>query len=355
MFQKLSAKNYRGYTDLTLDKLGLVNVFTGLNGTGKSTALEIPFLIGGVGNFSLISTIENIRRNRFGPGSENAFLSMFSNLDSSEQPVLRGEISNGKKFQTYELKLIALQSDSPLPGATQTQSIAGVKMVFQSPARGVHTSTGQWVMELDAKGAQTLKLDTQINMARDFLISGFFHSPYHYFDSQIHRHISELQKEKRVNELVESLLPLEPRLRDLVPILENGVETIYADLGDFTRLHPVSTLGSGFGNMMALMAALAVKPQFLCIDELEDGIHHSVRLDIVRNLVRVAKLRGVQLFITTHSNALLFDLIGAATEHQCDDFKIFRMVRSKKNGALSANAFTLDQAQDALDSDIDLR
>ena len=50
MLKTVRIKNFRGFTDLTLDGLERVNLLAGANGTGKTAILEALFLHVGAHN-----------------------------------------------------------------------------------------------------------------------------------------------------------------------------------------------------------------------------------------------------------------------------------------------------------------
>ena len=70
---------------------------------------------------------------------------------------------------------------------------------------------------------------------------------------------------------------------------------------------PLRSLGDGAGRLFGLAIALfASRNGFLLIDEVENGLHHTVLYDLWRLIIQAAEENNVQVFATTHS----FDSIG---------------------------------------------
>ena len=61
MFKNLRIRNFRAFDDLEIPRLGLVNLVTGKNNTGKTSLLEALFLLCGAGNPEMALRINAIR------------------------------------------------------------------------------------------------------------------------------------------------------------------------------------------------------------------------------------------------------------------------------------------------------
>jgi AAA15 family ATPase/GTPase len=57
------------------------------------------------------------------------------------------------------------------------------------------------------------------------------------------------------------------------------------------------------------------KDGLLLIDEFENGMHHTVQLDVWRGIFRLSKLLNVQVFATSHSWDAVEAFQKAAAEH----------------------------------------
>lgn len=65
---------------------------------------------------------------------------------------------------------------------------------------------------------------------------------------------------------------------------------------------PLQSMGDGMTRVLQLiLAAFRAKGGFLLIDELENGLHFSVQVQVWRLLFSLAKANGTQVFATSHS------------------------------------------------------
>jgi AAA15 family ATPase/GTPase len=78
---------------------------------------------------------------------------------------------------------------------------------------------------------------------------------------------------------------------------------------------PVSYMGQGFERLLTLMLALLSSAGgTLIVDEVEDGLHHSVMEAVWKAIIAAAHKHDVQVFATTHS----LEAIEAAVEGSKD-------------------------------------
>lgn len=78
---------------------------------------------------------------------------------------------------------------------------------------------------------------------------------------------------------------------------------------------PLRSFGDGVNRLFAIVLSLvSVQGGILLIDEFENGLHHSVQLDIWRMIFRLAWDLDVQVFATTHSQDAVETFEKAASE-----------------------------------------
>ena len=74
------------------------------------------------------------------------------------------------------------------------------------------------------------------------------------------------------------------------------------------------------------------------IDEVENGIHHSVLADVFKVLIRCASQDRTQLMLTTHSAEALTAISGAVTEADKQAIGVVHLHRDEKD-TVRANVF----------------
>ena len=94
-------------------------------------------------------------------------------------------------------------------------------------------------------------------------------------------------------------------------------------------------------------------PDVLLIDEVENGIHHSVHKQIWTGLAEVAETLDVQIFATTHSAECLEAANDAFAERGAYDFSVIQLFRVADG--IQGRVLYREHIQAALESNIDLR
>jgi AAA15 family ATPase/GTPase len=93
---------------------------------------------------------------------------------------------------------------------------------------------------------------------------------------------------------------------------------------------------------------------YLFIDEVENGLHYSVQIQLWEVIFFLAKELNVQVFATTHSSDAVAAFSLTATENKNTNLgKVIRLQR--KNEKLSAVVFAQDDLKIAYEQDLNLR
>ncbi len=128
-------------------------------------------------------------------------------------------------------------------------------------------------------------------------------------------------------ERLETLLrKIEPDLKSVRSIKPHGASLIYVDLKGLKEKIPAIHLGQGFIRLLSIYSKLiASGAQVLLIDEVENGLHHSILIDIWRGLSNLAEAENVQIFATTHSYECIVAAHKAFAETPAYDFALHRL------------------------------
>ena len=143
---------------------------------------------------------------------------------------------------------------------------------------------------------------------------------------------------------------IEPRLRRLtaVPSAE-GPALIYGDIG-VGRILPIALMGSGFSRLLELTLAFAeVSDGSIMVDEIENGLHHSVLVEVWQAINRLSLDFNVQVFATTHSYECIVAANDAFTELGSEDLHLHRLYRRNLSESVKAVTYT----REALDTNIE--
>ena len=294
MLKSLHIKNFRGLRDLEIEPLKRVNLITGQNNTGKTGVLEALTLL--LANQNVSASLPNLFRIAGGDYDENFWKWLFNNKNSDSVIKIRASFDILKDFEIE----LTTETGGPQPdrqfGKIYGYTLEGMKSAGHKPAIfSTHPSN-----------------PTQ--------------------DAIDYNRVILKRRKKQVEKL---LREIEPRL-EAVEALQTGQpgqssSLIYADLG-LSEMIPVTQLGQGFNRLLDIYSEIvAADANVLLIDEIENGLHHSVMPVIWKGLFLAAKEFGVQIFATTHSWECILAADEAARVGENYDLALIRLDRVKED------------------------
>jgi AAA15 family ATPase/GTPase len=125
--------------------------------------------------------------------------------------------------------------------------------------------------------------------------------------------------------LLELMRVVEPKLRKLRYAKITKQPLLYIDVG-LASLIPASQMGHAFCRMLTLyMEMLVTKAEVLLIDEIENGLHHSVFENVWRGIAALSWSENIQVFVTTHSEECVRAAAKAATRGEEHGFSHHRL------------------------------
>ena len=172
-------------------------------------------------------------------------------------------------------------------------------------------------------------------------------------DTNIER-FSNMRQSGTVQVLIDALKVIEPRLEGLEILFDN----IHADLG-LRQLISLSSLGDGMNRTAGLILAMHEKSDgIVFIDEIENGIHHSVQCKVWQAIGEIARELNIQVFATTHSLEMIRAAYEAFSENETlEDLRLHRLDRDVKTGDIGAVTYNKRglEALAAFDFDFEVR
>ncbi len=333
---------------MDISPLKRVNIFTGINGCGKTSVLEIPFLLAGGPNAGLSLSLYNFRNeHELVPYLEKPFISLFHELSISKNIELEGygDFLSDTNSPKRKLVISPIHSTETEPNGTKKEDqVLGLTFDFIGP-NGEFTGKIAWETEtetigVDSRTSKRTGLRSSSPKTKDSITAYFITPYYRELWNQAHNLLTELTKEKRVKEIVKHLKMIEPNIKNLFPLSEKGVQVIYADIGA-KNLIPVPLLGGGFANIFhILLDASVVKNGLLFIDEIEDGIHYSIIPKLIHFLLKISVNNNLQLFISTHSDEMISMFAEVSKDMDFEDLALFKILNKKGAGTVSYYSFS---------------
>ena len=321
MLERLGVRGFRGFEDLEISGLSRINLFAGRNNIGKSTLLEAIFLLAGAGdpNMALNGHIVRMQGGTKAPTSvwETLWMPLFRELDADA-----GITIVGRHASVGDMRL-RIVLERPVTTAVSRTGDGGVLTGERVGDRSLKfTYTDSRVGRIQSEARDTGD-KTTFDRKEDYFAFGMaMIQPGRGDVERDAIDLGRLRKKKRGDLLLDALRVLEPQLRGIEDNASSGVPMIWVDIG-LRELVPLSVLGAGVTHLTRIVLAAAAAPGgVVLVDEIENGLHHSVLPDVWRVVREAAEQFNVQVFATTHS----FECVEAAHEELgADGFRLHRL------------------------------
>jgi len=346
MLQSFRAQNFKCFADLTISKLEPVNLITGLNNTGKTALLEALFLHAGYFNPTL-STVINVFRgiDLFKPDPEFLWGWHFYGHDLSsrihltachkdERPrhlriyLRTSPVSTGRERRSRRGRL-------PSTAPSLTSADIGRELRYEYTAANGKVYKNTVTLRQDGKPALArAPFPSQDNAS--FLAA---RTVTHNEDA---RFFDQLNLTRRQDEILRFARFFDPRLKGLSLSAAWGPLTLVADMDGQTQLMPIPFAGEGLTRFLSMLLHILQIPKgLLLIDEVENGIHHTVLPKVWQALAETAKAAGVQIIATTHSQECVRAAHQAFSQFLDYGFRLHRLERVRDD----IKVITYDRAQ----------
>lgn len=315
--QRLSIKNYRSLREVSVERIGRLNLITGSNNAGKSSLLEVVRLWSARSDIDILTGIIDAR-------------------DESRLPV--AEIENPLEDENYLLGSLCLFSGYPTlegslqfpihitDGETDLKIFVSEEEIDWPPVSGINIQTGiskatLWSLNVSATGqamrsypilstySEAEPIGTPKHLLKSgapgalclSISSGIINGIVGHDTAKLWDAITLTDREEAV---LRGLRIIEPRIVRLNYIHgERGVRIPVVRLQDLDRPVPLRSLGDGISRLFQILLALAnAAGGFVTIDEFENGLHYSIQDTAWRVVLGLARELDVQVFATTHSS-----------------------------------------------------
>ena len=356
MLSFFSLKNYRCFKEFSISPLERINLVTGMNNVGKTALLESLFLFAGATNPSLAMSVNAFR----GIGavevktdlqSETPWSSLFNNFNEHDEIVMIGKMNNSKQ-RKLTIKIARKQSElviKSVPNQKKENFIlseaTGKMLEFEYINEAGKTIKSKMVLE-----PQGIKFDRPpvIPWRAIFLAARHQTNP-----AEDAKRFSNIEITLQQDVLLKILNLIEPKLKRMTVGITADVPMIYGDIG-LNRLLPLPIMGEGLVRVCSIVLAIANAPDgVVFIDEIENGVHHSIMEKLWIGIAEAARQFNTQLFATTHSRECIIAAHYAFSQSLVYDFLLHRLDR--RNGIIEAKTYDKGTLSAAIQTELEVR
>ncbi|MGI6354178.1 MAG: AAA family ATPase [Lentisphaeria bacterium] len=373
---ELTVSGFRALRDFSVKELGRANLITGRNNTGKSSVLEALRILTSNADPSVIFSILSSREDNV----DN--LEKPQRLDETDPLLWLAGLFTGfpqsiKDFQPIQIKAAGGQHSLELTLRLAWPSRGHYSISENQQAQSILYN--QNIREPEAERGPALII-TAPNMMREIPLESLFRRPP--YGSRPYRsefgekqrlqcaYVSPYDGEKTANlgalwdnialsdgekDVVHALQIIEPSISAVSMIGGKGARprTAIVRSKNFQRPLPLRSFGDGLNRLFNIALSLVnAKGGLLLIDEFENGMHHTVQLDVWRAIFRLAQDLDVQVFATSHSWDAVEAFQKAAAE-TTEDATLIRL--SRQDDAVIPTLFKKDELAVATRDGIEVR
>ena len=368
----LTIERFRSLQQLKLESLGRVNLITGRNNTGKSSILEALRILASEASPSILSSILRFREEDLaepddgsrtmeqeGFGQFAALFTGFPPMSEIRDPIiLSGNGGERHLHLTVSFGLFSEERDQE--GARklvpqQTQLFANEELI---PALVIESTSGRRIITPDyfrrfSVRGRLMRSD----LTEEQRIPCVFVSPYGgERTATLGALWDKIALSDSEKDVVQALRIIVGDIEAVSMVGGEGprqMRTAIVRSGGFKRPIPLRSFGDGLNRLFGIVLSLVnAKDGFLLIDEFENGMHHTVQLDVWRAIFRLARQLNIQVFATSHS----WDAVDAFQKAAAEDPSEGLLVRlSKKGDSVIPTLFREDELAVATREHIEVR
>lgn len=363
MYKSFRVKNFRCFKDLQINDLGRVNLIAGKNNTGKTALLEAMMLLNVPLTPQLLGDLHNTRGLEVGgQDRREVWQQFFLGRDTSLDIDIRGEDDafNGEirhlTIAEHETEKAILEHIGQYVQQAKQLGLIGEGTI---DIRGLSLLS----FSFDLPNSQTEQLRVYLPSRSDMPIytNILFDQRLASIPAQgrpstewIRDNFSALDLNGDLPQLLEYLATFESRLSDLRLLSLSGDLTIWGRVNSYQV--PLKAMGEGvnrFSNFAISM--LAENPNYLFIDEIENGIHYSVQTKVWHAIGQMARELDIQVFATTHSLEMVHAAHEAFSEDsKLDEFRYHRLDRDRE-GNIEAVTYSDSGIESAMATNWEIR
>jgi len=285
-FDTLEIISYKAFKNFKIDKLNKINIFVGLNNSGKTSLLEAVYMLTKQNDISSILKLIQLKNKL------DKLSSKWLNKIFTKNIEIKGRFNNLRtsvKMEKFEANNMDKKNDY----------ITSYRLVSYLENRDelenvIHTFE-----------YNPIKRE---NKEVEILCNSIFKSPYFYsLDEVINTYSKNLktkhESQSAINIVIDFIKKIDPTINDIRLSEEDDVRRFIVDSSRFIEENlEITNYGEGLQRIFEIALSFAyAKNGVVCIDEFETAIHYTLLVDFTKFIQELAEIFNVQVFLTTHS------------------------------------------------------
>ncbi|MCH7786018.1 MAG: AAA family ATPase [Chloroflexi bacterium] len=367
MYTSFEVQNFRGLPNLKIEHLKRVNLIAGKNNVGKTTLLEALWLHHAP-NLPDLGLRINAFRGLEGFDAHELFHELFWNFDSEIEIELAafGSWGEGRKVLKIELLEVDVSvsnidpsgNNRPQEQTSGTSLISDKRIVLDyTDETGKQFKSEGWAVEAQISPGVLRQSLSSRRAAVGKRATGIYLPSRHRSNPQEDaERFGKLEIVGKHSRVVSLLKHVEPRLEQLTIIPRASIPMLHAKLKGYGRLLPLPLLGDGMARLASLALAIAnAEDGIVLVDEVENGLHHTVMKKVWSGIAQFAREFNVQIFATTHSAECVKAAHEAFSDEKKYDFRLHRLERKRDTDDIRVVTYDQETLEAALELGLEFR
>lgn len=327
----LTIKGFRGIKDLTIPRLGRVTLLAGMNGAGKTTVLDAVRVFASRGSYPVLADMLQERDEtsvftdeegepQLGPNWSSLFHGRILDWDS----VISIGLANSEYQVAIQTQPSTIQLGlPPYQDASLGDDIISIEVSFNGYNREYPTNlSDRHIRRMDYARRRVATGRDPEEMPASLICESL--GPGIPSGSDMDRFWDDVALTDEERRTVKALRLIYGDMIERVAFIgENSRSRLRVSRRAMVKVDgearpvPLKSLGDGAVRVLGVSLALASsRDGFLLLDEVENGIHHSIQRDFWKMVLRTAHENNVQVIATTHGQDCVKGFALAAAEMQ---------------------------------------
>ena len=368
MYKTFKVRNFRGLRNLDIDSLERVNLIAGKNNVGKTALLEALYFHASPNQPRVALDVNDFRGLQNHIVTRDVFRGVFRNLNPDADIELSASGDWGQNDRLLRISLAKTDmSQFTFSDATAAElQRMGIKyrindeylvMEYIDENSEYFKSDG-WLRGTEIRGIiQDVGVEVRQAEIENRSVAVCLPSQHRFSPSDDAERFSNLSVTRRHRKVESVMKRVEPRLQGLSVITRGAVPMIHAELEGQERLLPMPFLGDGMTRLLSLALIIGASPEgaLVLVDEIENGLHHSVMQSVWSGIAQFAREFDVQIFATTHSWECIRAAHKAFSEDELYDFRLHRLDRIGDDDDIKAVTYDQETLEAALEMEFEVR
>lgn len=305
--QKLHIKNFKSIVDLDIVEPNPFTVFVGPNGSGKSNIFEALELVNLIGNMSQYK-IEDIL------GGKESYLPFNSSIDKVEMSFKYEGNVYSYEFPEVPVTTTVNRIFTPAPTLTPTPVSETENSKANSTTKALNNNSisfAKWIVLnfIRLRSSISIVSNKRGNEQKNYQSSEKLDSLASNLEMVLKRILQDKIKSEEILDWLGLFIPEFERI-EIKSEEINGEAKLKIYEKNTKRAFHKHLISDGTYNILTLLTAVyqSDEPQFLCIEEPENGLHPQVIKELVHFFRDACEEKGHYIWLNTHSQTLVSQL-----------------------------------------------